>query len=84
MRITVQDNGIGIAPEHHERIFEMFGRVHSGQDVPGTGIGLAAVKNLVESYGGTIDVESNPGEGSLFGFTIPSIPGSKVRASRRG
>ena len=83
VRITVRDNGIGIDAEHHKRIFEMFSRVQSGKNYPGTGIGLAAVKNLVESYGGTIDVESTPGHGSCFEFTIPSIPGSRVRASRK-
>ncbi len=79
----VQDNGIGIDPVDHTRIFQMFSRVHDGETFPGTGIGLAAAKNLVESYGGHIEVESTPGQGSCFVFTLPAVPGARVRASRK-
>ena len=80
---TVTDNGIGIEPEDQSRIFQMFTRVHDGQAFPGTGIGLAAAKNLVESYGGEIQVESTPGSGSCFRFSLPSVPGARARASRK-
>jgi len=83
VRFTVQDNGIGIGPEHHESIFDMFSRVHRDSGVPGSGIGLAAVRNLVESYGGTISVRSRPGAGSIFEFTLPAAPGASVRVSRK-
>ena len=83
VQFSVEDNGIGIAEEDHEKIFQMFTRLSDGTEFPGTGIGLAAAKNLVESYGGNIKVESKKGEGSRFIFTLPSVPGARVRASRR-
>ena len=70
-RIGVKDNGIGIAPEYRKLIFGVFKRLH-GRAIPGTGIGLAICQRVVDRYGGTIWVESQFDQGSIFYFTLPA------------
>jgi signal transduction histidine kinase len=69
--IRLQDNGIGFDPKDAERIFEPFKRLHV-KEYPGSGIGLAACKRIVERFGGRIGADSKPGSGASFWFTIPA------------
>jgi light-regulated signal transduction histidine kinase (bacteriophytochrome) len=73
--IKVQDNGVGIALEQQQQVFGLFKRLH-GPETPGAGVGLAICKKIVEAMGGSIWVESQPGSGSIFCFTITAVNGS--------
>ena len=70
-RITVEDHGIGIAPQHQERIFRAFERLHGVESYPGTGMGLAIVRKAIERQGGRVGVQSEEGQGSRFWIELP-------------
>jgi signal transduction histidine kinase len=80
--ISVSDNGQGFRQEYADRIFGIFRRLH-GQNVPGSGIGLAICKRLVERNGGTIWVESKEGSGSAFHFTLPAAAAEATGTAAR-
>jgi signal transduction histidine kinase/CHASE3 domain sensor protein len=73
VRLWIQDNGIGIASEYHERIFRVFERLHGVETYPGTGIGLAIVRKGMERMGGQVGVESQPNQGSRFWIELPKV-----------
>ena len=72
VEIIISDNGIGIAPDYHDKIFEVFQRLHTGSEYPGTGIGLASARKAAERMGGTVTVSSVLGQGSTFTVVLPA------------
>lgn len=77
-RIEVRDQGIGIDADCQERVFEVFKRLHRREAYPGNGIGLAICKQIVERHGGTLGLESRPGQGATFHFTLPDLAGQDL------
>jgi hypothetical protein len=76
---TIQDNGVGIDPQYAERVFGIFKRLH-GRDNPGTGMGLAICRKIVSRHGGRIWLDSEPGDGARFLFTLPCVPADRESA----
>ncbi|MCP5003948.1 MAG: HAMP domain-containing protein [Planctomycetes bacterium] len=83
VKYTIKNNGDGIDPKHHDRIFKLFQRLHS-RKIPGTGMGLALVKKIVEKFGGTISVKSSVGKETSFYFTLPAtIKDNNISVNRK-
>jgi light-regulated signal transduction histidine kinase (bacteriophytochrome) len=82
-RICVSDNGIGFDPKYTEQIFEPFQRLHGPDDYEGSGIGLAICRKIVQRHGGKVGVETRPGSGSVFWFTLPVATGQDIPVSNR-
>jgi signal transduction histidine kinase len=77
--ISVSDNGIGISHEDQRKLFAEFERIGQDHSIPGTGLGLWLTNTLVQAHGGKMGVESQPGEGSTFSFTLPHAPSDAFR-----
>ena len=79
VRLFVSDNGIGIEPEYHDRIFRVFERLHDQSTYPGTGMGLAIVRAAAGKLGGRAGLESTPGQGSRFWIELEAVPCPPVK-----